>query len=250
MGACKLGSLTGFFPRHILLGCIGGVGWFLVATGVEVSARLAGNLEYTQATLLKLFQVDTLFLWLIPLILAVVKRAATRWVSSPLLTPIYFMAIPVVFYFFVCAIPEVRLNELRRLGWMFPTPESGVPFYHFYTLYGKPLCIILKNSYAKAIIADFSAVDWNALVKTIPAMFALTFFGVLHVPINIPALGVHTKEDNMDVNRELIAHGISNSLSGFAGSIQVCNSSYTFVSCDSNSFISRPPNHCLVNVSR
>lgn len=63
--------------------------------------------------------------------------------------------------------------------------------------------------------------DWNVLAKTIPAMFALTFFGILHVPINIPALGVETREDNMDVDRELIAHGISNSLSGFAGSIQV-----------------------------
>lgn len=27
-------------PRHILIGCIGGVGWFLLATGFEVSARL------------------------------------------------------------------------------------------------------------------------------------------------------------------------------------------------------------------
>lgn len=52
-------------------------------------------------------------------------------------------------------------------------------------------------------------------------MFALTFFGVLHVPINVPALGFSTGVDNVDVDRELVAHGISNALSGFAGSIQV-----------------------------
>jgi sulfate permease, SulP family len=52
-------------------------------------------------------------------------------------------------------------------------------------------------------------------------MFALTFFGVLHVPINVPALGISTHEDNLNVNRELIAHGVSNVLSGFAGSVQV-----------------------------
>ena len=63
--------------------------------------------------------------------------------------------------------------------------------------------------------------DWSALAKTIPAMFALTFFGVLHVPINVPALGFSTGEDHVDVDRELIAHGISNALSGFAGSVQV-----------------------------
>jgi SulP family sulfate permease len=51
-------------------------------------------------------------------------------------------------------------------------------------------------------------------------MFALSFFGIIHVPINVPALGAAVKEDNLDVNRELIAHGISNTLSGLVGSIQ------------------------------
>lgn len=69
---------------------------------------------------------------------------------------------------------------------------------------------------------DFSAVNWTAFADTIPAMFALTFFGVLHVPINVPALGISTGEDNLNVDRELMAHGVTNALSGFVGSIQVC----------------------------
>lgn len=52
-------------------------------------------------------------------------------------------------------------------------------------------------------------------------MFALSFFGIIHVPINVPALAVAVQEDNVNTNRELIAHGLSNALSGFAGSIQV-----------------------------
>ena len=60
-----------------------------------------------------------------------------------------------------------------------------------------------------------------ALGSTVPAMFALTFFGVLHVPSNIPALGITTGEDNVDVDRELRAHGWSNVLSGLCGSVQV-----------------------------
>ena len=51
-------------------------------------------------------------------------------------------------------------------------------------------------------------------------MFALTFFGILHVPINVPSLAFQIGEDNCNLDRELIAHGISNALSGFAGSIQ------------------------------
>ena len=74
------------------------------------------------------------------------------------------------------------------------------------------------------MLQDFSVVNWEALLETVPAMFALTFFGVLHVPINVPALGISTGEDNLNVDRELIAHGISNALSGFAGSIQVWTS--------------------------
>ena len=57
-------------------------------------------------------------------------------------------------------------------------------------------------------------------------MFALTFFGILHVPINVPALGLSVGEDQVDVDRELRAHGYSNALSGFCGSIQVRQASH------------------------
>ena len=33
LGYLRLGVLIGFFPRHILVGCIGGVGVFLIQTG-------------------------------------------------------------------------------------------------------------------------------------------------------------------------------------------------------------------------
>lgn len=56
-------------------------------------------------------------------------------------------------------------------------------------------------------------------------MFALTFFGILHVPINVPALGLSVGEDYVDVDRELRAHGYSNALSGLCGSIQVMQAS-------------------------
>ena len=136
MGRCRLGALIGFFPRHILIGCIGGVGWFLVATGLEVSARLSGNLEYTLETLRKLGQADTVFLWLIPLILASILLITKHWVKHPLTDATFFLSIIAIFYFFVAAIPELTLPELRAKGWVFEAPEAGVPFYHFYSLYG------------------------------------------------------------------------------------------------------------------
>ncbi|RMZ81538.1 hypothetical protein DV737_g2503, partial [Chaetothyriales sp. CBS 132003] len=201
MGTLKLGSLIGFFPRHILIGCIGGVGWFLVATGLEVSARLSGNLNYDMPTLRQLFRADTLALWLIPLALAVSLLVIQRFVKSNCLVGGYFIAIAVIFYVFKFAL-HIPMETLHDRGWVFDSPPAGNPWYHFYSLY------------------DFNIVDWSALGETVPAMFALTFFGVLHVPINVPALGISTGEDNLSVNRELIAHGVSNCVSGLIGSVQ------------------------------
>lgn len=135
MGACRLGSLIGFFPRHILIGCIGGVGWFLVATGVEVSARLSGNLEYNLATLQKLFHLDTVFLWLVPLILAVLLLFIKRLVKSNFLVGGYFVCVACIFYFFKFAL-HFDIETLRSGGWVFDAPEAGNPWYHFYKLYG------------------------------------------------------------------------------------------------------------------
>lgn len=140
MGKCKLGALIGFFPRHILIGCIGGVGWFLVATGLEVSARLESSLEYNLTTLEKLIQGDTIFLWMTPLILAITLLIAKHWAKHPLVDAIYFLSIIGVFYFFVAVIPDLKLPELRSRGWVFEAPDADVPFYHFYSLYGKPDC--------------------------------------------------------------------------------------------------------------
>jgi SulP family sulfate permease len=218
MGACKLGSLVGFFPRHILIGCIGGVGWFLVATAVEVSARLNGNLEYNLTTLRHLFQADTILLWTIPLALAIVLMFVQKFVKSKFLVGGYFIAVAAIFYFFKFAL-NIQFDTLHSNGWVFDSPPAGNPWYHFYTLY------------------NFKAVHWGALGETIPAMFALTFFGILHVPINVPALGISTGEDNLNVDRELIAHGVSNALSGCIGSIQnylVYTNSILFIASGGN----------------
>lgn len=69
-------------------------------------------------------------------------------------------------------------------------------------------------------------------------MFALTFFGILHVPINVPALAFNVGEDHLDLDRELISHGVSNAASGLAGSIQnylVYTNSILFIKSGGNS---------------
>lgn len=135
MGTCRLGSLIGFFPRHILIGCIGGVGFFLLQTGVEVSARLSGSLEYDLPTLQKLCQLDILPLWMIPLFLAIGLLVLQRFVQSNFLVGGYFISAGVIFYI-VKFSAQVPMDVLRNRGWVFDAPSSSNPWYHFYTLYG------------------------------------------------------------------------------------------------------------------
>ncbi|KAF9777272.1 hypothetical protein IL306_004469, partial [Fusarium sp. DS 682] len=51
-------------------------------------------------------------------------------------------------------------------------------------------------------------------------MLALTIFGFLHVPINVPALALNRGKDHVDLNKELRLHGYSNFLSGCFGGVQ------------------------------
>ncbi|KAI9490568.1 sulfate transporter family-domain-containing protein [Zychaea mexicana] len=202
LGAFNLGSLIGFFPRHILVGTIGGVGWFLVITGIEVAGRLDENFDYTIPMFRKVFlDSHTLMLWSAALGAALVLRLIQQRYNNALVVPAYYMVLPIAFYF-VLAIARLDVNQVRDAGWIFPLVKSDLPFWHFYTNF------------------NFAMVDWQAIAKTVPAMLALTFFGVLHVPINVPALGVSTNRDDVNVNRELIAHGMSNAISGCFGSVQ------------------------------
>ena len=202
LGSARLGNLVNFFPHSILTGCIGGVGIFLFITGIEVSARLNGNLEFTVDIAKRLFAAETVVLWLPPLGLAIILLTIKHFYDRPWLVPAYYIAITTIFYIITTAVPSITMPQLRQSGWVFDAPAAGVPFYNFYTHY------------------KWSLVDWKAIWVTVPSQLALTFFGILHVPINVPNLAMVVQEDNVSINRELILHGISNTVSGCVGSIQ------------------------------
>jgi SulP family sulfate permease len=137
LGAFKLGNLVSFFPRHILIGCIGGVGFFLVVTGIEVSARIEGNLNYNLDTLHKLFSSDTWYLWTIPLSLAITIMVLRRLSKSPFVLPAFFITVFATFYIIVKGILHKDLEGVRNAGWIFELPEAGVKFYRFYSYFSK-----------------------------------------------------------------------------------------------------------------
>ncbi|KAJ7186860.1 sulfate transporter family-domain-containing protein [Mycena filopes] len=205
LGFLKLGLLIGFFPRHILVGCIGGVGAFLIETGLTVSMRISDD-DFTatwETFKFVFFDAHNLALWTIPLALAILLRVVTeslRW-RHQLIFPLYFIMIPVIFYIVVAA-AQLNIADLRDSGWIFDMAAGGSKehWYKFYSYY------------------DFSKVRFGPLWSTLPTQFALLFFNILHPPLNVPALSVSLNED-VDTNKELVAHGYSNLLAGVLGTV-------------------------------
>uniref|UniRef100_A0A0W0FIS6 Putative vacuole protein n=1 Tax=Moniliophthora roreri TaxID=221103 RepID=A0A0W0FIS6_MONRR len=206
LGALKLGVIIGFFPRHILVGCIGGVGVFLIQTGLTVSLRIPDDdFAYNWETFkLMFFNTHKLALWTIPLALAVLLRIITSKWKHQLVFPIYFVIIPVLFYIIVAA-AQLNLGELRHAGWLFDAVASAngggeEEWYKFYTY------------------LHWDLIHVGPLWSTLPTQFALLFFNILHPPLNVPALAVSLNED-VNTNKELVGHGYSNLLSGLLGTV-------------------------------
>ena len=71
-----------------------------------------------------------------------------------------------VFYIVVLS-AGIPIEKLRNDGWLFGVPGGKqAPFWTYWTYF------------------DMGAVRWRAIPATIPTQLALTFFGILHVPIN------------------------------------------------------------------
>lgn len=146
LGAFGLGSVVSFFPRHILIGCVGGVGFFLFVTGIEVSARLSGNLDYDIETGRALIAKDTIALWTIPLALSIALLIILRFNRAPYVVPGFFIAVAVVFYIVVTAVTSFNIPLARENGWIFSAPAAGKPFYNFYSYYGRSCEVLFIES--------------------------------------------------------------------------------------------------------
>ncbi|WVO16394.1 hypothetical protein L204_104069 [Cryptococcus depauperatus] len=167
LGAFKLGILVGYFPRHILVGCIGGVGVFLIETGLQVSRGVEKGFEYNLATLHIFFQSrHAIALWTLPLALAVLLRLITHTFHHQLIFPAYFFAIFLIFYL-VVAVGGWDMDQLRQTGWILDVGADVLPWYKVYTLF------------------NFRKTHWEAFWAAMPTQLALVFFGILHVPLNV-----------------------------------------------------------------
>ena len=219
LGYFNMGNIVYFFPKHVIVGCIGGIGIFLFTTGMEGSTNVTWRWEIDVIS--KFFSITLLPLWLTSLAFELLLRFLSSRIKNPLLAPFFFVSIPFVFYILLLIV-GIPINRAHEMGWFFEGVTGSVD----------PL-LIWK-------LIDFSKVNWFSILRSTPTIIALTVFSLMHVPINIPSLAISTGCP-ADMNNELKAHGISNILSGMCGGLQnyicYCNS-VTYFKCNGGGMLS------------
>ena len=201
LGWFKAGAVVNFFPRPLLIGTIGGIGLFLIKTAIEVSSQ--SKWEWTVAYVQYLFSASVVPVWTTSIGLTILLQISQRFIRHPLLVPGFFCLIPAVFYSIISAI-GVSMQDLRSNMWVLNVEtDSDTKFYSFWSL------------------IQWQHIDWTSVYTVAPTVLALIFFGILHVPINLPALAITTRQEKrFDINHELMGHGVSNMLSACALSVQ------------------------------
>uniref|UniRef100_H3HAS3 Sulfate Permease (SulP) Family n=3 Tax=Phytophthora ramorum TaxID=164328 RepID=H3HAS3_PHYRM len=197
LGHWKLGNIVYLFPKHIIVGAVGGIGAFVLQSGIENATGQA--FVWTWDGVKQLFDEQIVWLWVSSALLALTLFVLTRHITTPLFPPLFFVSIPPLFYVLLLLL-GISSETAREHGWFFDRAPH-VPFYSMWEQY------------------DFSLVAWHVIPKQLGTIIGLTFFSLMHVPINIPSLSLTTDKE-VDINDELVAHGISNTLSGFCGTVQ------------------------------
>lgn len=197
LGHWKLGNIVYLFPKHIIVGAVGGIGAFVVQSGIENATGRQFN--WTWNGVKGLFDQDIVWLWVTSALLALVLWILTCYIKAPLFPPLFFVSILPLFYV-VLLVLGISTDTARASGWFF----SRAPHVAFSSLW---------EHY------DFSLVAWHVIPKQLGTIIGLTFFSLMHVPINIPSLSL-TIDKEVDINNELMAHGFSNTFSGLCGTVQ------------------------------
>lgn len=220
LGRFKLGRIVYYFPTHVLVGCIGGIGIFLIKTGVEVTIddNFVQLVHYSH-----LLTVSVAFEVVLRILQRCTLNADGKSSKYPLLAPIYFCLITPIFYA-ILWILRIPVPKAHSDGYFFPPLDDTnirtgtndfideMPDSRSMGLGGNELLFLWT-------IIDYRTISWSAIGESLSTLLALTVFSLIHVPINIPAFALSTNVD-VDMNIELMAHGYSNLISGLCGGLQ------------------------------
>lgn len=190
LGQFNLGRIVYYFPNHVLVGCIAGIGVFLAKTGMEVTINAVVTELWDHMDLVGV----VLFFELVLRILTFVLRNKEGKQLFSLLTPIYFCLMTPAFYLGLWIMNGTTLlDPTKEDGYFFPSLTQQQP-QQTDGYQGIGSSIFNSDLISMWTAIDMRTISWQAIVDSIPTMVALTLFSLIHVPINIPAFALSTSE--------------------------------------------------------
>jgi SulP family sulfate permease len=187
--AFRLGALVRFMPHPVMGGFLAGTGWLLVIGGIGLATGVPLGRGWIHA--------DTLTRWLpaFALGLLMLLLVHRRRSAAPLAV---LLALALVSFHAVMALLGRSPDDIESGGWLLgPFPDE----------------LSWRFPLAPDVLAH---VDWHALAVAAPIAAPALLIGTIALLLNTSALELVIKRD-IALDRELLAHGAGNVLSGLAG---------------------------------
>ena len=218
LGYFELERVFMILPKPVLMGCIGGMGIYIMAAGVEASTGISW--AWSKAVFLDqaMQWPKILVLLVLELLLLNCLRLARGRDWESFVLPLFFLGL-VPATWMALTVAGYSRELAQEDGWIF-NDFPMLTTYHFQML--RP-----------------ELVAWDIFPYQLPLLMGIVIFSCLHVPVNVPALAQATGRE-VDVNRELAAHGIANLIAACLGTLQnymVYSSSLLYFKCGGGSRI-------------
>lgn len=193
MARFRLGDFVRFIPYPVIGGFLAGIGWILLRGGIEVMTQLPMDI----ASIPQLFSQAPLLKWIPGMAFALILYWLIRRYSHFMILPGMLLSGTLLFYAILKATgtPFARAQEL---GWLLgPFPQealwSPIPF------------------------SALARVRWDLILGQALTMVSVFIISVISLLLNASGLEVVSRRD-IDLNRELSAAGLANTLASFTGS--------------------------------
>lgn len=191
LGIFKLGGLARFLPYPVMGGFLAGTGWLLVWGGVTVLVTVPFGPQW--------FSGLIVWQWLPAVLLGVfIYAAVTRFPRSWLLPVL--LALSVGVFYFIAGLNNISVAQLEADGWLVGTLAAGQTF---------------SFPWSTEI---WTQVEWAVLWAQIPNLAPAAIISVIALLLNSSSIELVIKKD-IDLNRELVAAGVGNLLSGVVGGL-------------------------------
>jgi sulfate permease, SulP family len=190
-GRFQLGGLVRFLPYPVVGGFLAGTGWLLLVGTVDLMADGVAGLA--------LLEPMVMLRWLPGLLFAAVLLIALNRLSHPLLLPGLFLAGIGLFYLTAWLLRASRA-ELTAQGWLLSGFPAGELWRFPFTA------------------GNLALVEWAVLLNHFGATLPVVFIAVVMLLLNVSGQELVIKQD-MDLDRELMAAGLSNVASGLCGGL-------------------------------